>query len=92
VSPRNVTGLVDALAATGFVTRAPHPTDRRATLVSFTEHGARTARRMDEDRGRLAEALFSGMSEVRFDGLVEGLDALLARLGELPAESEEARG
>ena len=43
VSPRNVTGLVDGLVATGFVTREPHPTDRRATLVSFTDRGARTA-------------------------------------------------
>src|SRR5918993_821261 len=39
VSPRNVTGLVDGLVETGFVTREPHPGDRRATLVSFTEHG-----------------------------------------------------
>ncbi len=30
VTPRNVTGLVDALADSGFVERAPHPTDRRA--------------------------------------------------------------
>ena len=44
VSPRNVTGLVDALVATGFVSREPHPSDRRATLVRFTEHGADVAR------------------------------------------------
>ena len=30
VSPRNVTGLVDALEAGGFAERRPHPTDRRA--------------------------------------------------------------
>src|SRR5260221_10553590 len=41
-TPRNVTGLVDALQADGFVTRGPHPTDRRATLVELTERG-RTA-------------------------------------------------
>src|SRR5687768_4436493 len=40
VSARNVTGLVDALVASGFVTREPHPGDRRATLLSFTEHGS----------------------------------------------------
>jgi DNA-binding MarR family transcriptional regulator len=39
----NVTGLVDALEETGFVTREPHPIDRRTTLASFTEAGARTA-------------------------------------------------
>ena len=80
VSPRNITGLVDGLVATGFVTREPHPTDRRATLVSFTDHGARIARGMDEGREQLAELLFSGMTDKRFDGLVDGLDALLGLL------------
>ncbi|MFC7479231.1 MarR family winged helix-turn-helix transcriptional regulator [Luedemannella flava] len=42
VSARTITGLVDGLVATGFVTREPHPTDRRATLVTVTEHGARS--------------------------------------------------
>src|SRR5262245_5747978 len=34
-SPRNVTGLVDGLEADGYVVRRPHPTDRRATLVTL---------------------------------------------------------
>ncbi len=82
VSPRNITGLVDALVTTGFVTRAPHPKDRRATLVSFTEHGARTARKLDQGREQLAELLFARMSDTQFDGLVEGLRVVLARLQE----------
>ena len=80
VSPRNITGLVDALVATGFVTREPHPTDRRATLVSFTEHGARTAKALDVGREQLAELLFAGMSDEQFDGFVTGLDAVLATI------------
>ncbi len=82
VSPRNITGLVDGLVATGFVPREPHPTDRRATLVSFTERGARTAKEMDEGRQQLGELLFSEMSGKQFDGLVEGLGAVLTRLRE----------
>ena len=90
MSPHNITGLIDGLVATGFVTREPHPTDRRATLVSFTEHGARTAREMDEGRGQLAELLFAGMSDDEFNGLVEGLNGLLDRLREaLPASDAE---
>src|SRR5687768_8718551 len=50
VSARNITGLVDALEATGFVSRGPHPTDRRATLVSLTALGAKTAETMDKDK------------------------------------------
>jgi DNA-binding MarR family transcriptional regulator len=80
VSPRNITGLVDGLVATSFVTRQAHPTDRRATLVSFTEDGARIAKEMNEGRDRLAALLFAEMSDPQFDGLAEGLGAVLARL------------
>src|ERR671925_67811 len=51
VSPRNVTGLIDGLQATGFVTRSAHPSDRRATLVSLTEHGQTVAMAMQTDEG-----------------------------------------
>ena len=91
VSPRNITGLVDALVATGFVTRQPHPSDRRATLVSFTEHGARTAQEMDEGRAQLAELLFAQMSDRQFDGFTEGLAAVLDRLREELSEAHAGR-
>src|SRR3954462_10454282 len=58
VSARNVTGLVDALEETGFVTREPHPTDRRTTLVSFTEAGARTAAALERDHAEFAGLLW----------------------------------
>lgn len=80
VSPRNVTGLVDGLVATGFVTREPHPTDRRATLVCFTAHGERIAEQFDDGRDELAEVLFAGMSERRLAGLEKGLGPVLERL------------
>ena len=82
VSPRNITGLVDGLVATGFVTREPHQGDRRATLVSPTAHGTRTASRMEEERAHLAELLFSTMSERQFDGFADGLKLVLTRLRE----------
>jgi DNA-binding MarR family transcriptional regulator len=87
VSARNITGLVDALVATGFVTREPHPRDRRATLVTLTATGAAAAEEMDRGRRDLAHALFSGMPREQFDGYAEGLDAVLTRLGELIRES-----
>jgi DNA-binding MarR family transcriptional regulator len=36
ISPRTVTGLIDALEADGWVTRTPHPEDRRATIIAIT--------------------------------------------------------
>lgn len=80
VSPRNVTGLVDALVATGFVTREPHPTDRRATLVSFTEHGSSVTHAMQEGHGELADLLFGAMSPRRFECFAQGLGEVLERL------------
>ena len=80
MSPRNVTGLVDALVATGFVSREPHPSDRRATLVRFTEHGADVARSLERDQHEFARTLFAGMPKAQLDGFVQGLDAVLDRL------------
>ncbi|HEU4515458.1 MAG TPA: MarR family transcriptional regulator [Nocardioidaceae bacterium] len=90
VSPRNVTGLVDALVATGFVTRGTHPTDRRATLVQFTEHGAKVAQGLAQDHQALARSLFRGMPKARFDCFVEGMDLVLDRLRTLvPLDEKE---
>jgi DNA-binding MarR family transcriptional regulator len=80
VSARTITGLIDGLAATGFVTREPHPADRRAILVTFTPHGREIADKMVRDQKMFADILFDGMPRQRFDGLVEGLDDVLDRL------------
>jgi len=80
VSARNVTGLIDSLVATGFVTREPHPTDRRAILVSFTEHGAKIAKTLEDGQREFAELLFSGMPAAKVDSFVDTMDEVLARL------------
>lgn len=94
VSPRNVTGLVDALVATGFVTREPHPSDRRATLVRFTDHGAKVAAELATDHQEFARLLFEDLPTARFDAFAEGLGAVLDRLRTLvtAAEGERTRG
>jgi len=82
VTPRNVTGLVDGLAGTGFVTREQHPTDRRATLVSLTEQGATTLAAMDESHKELARRLFADMPSARLASFVSALADVTARLRE----------
>ena len=92
VSARNVTGLVDALVATGFVVRRPHPTDRRATLVDLTEQGSRAVAAMEQGKRELAAVLFADMPAGRLACLEEGLDDVLDRLRErLPAAEEAGR-
>ncbi len=91
VSPRNITGLVDGLVATGLVTREPHPTDRRATLVSLTDGGASTVAEMDRGHRELATLLFGDMADRQFGSFVDGLGHVLRRLREeLNASGEGA--
>jgi DNA-binding MarR family transcriptional regulator len=80
VTPRAVTGLVDALAADGLVTREPHPGDRRATLVTFTSRGERLVAQLRRDHKALARALFAPMSRREFDGFARGLGGVIVRL------------
>lgn len=44
ISPASTTKLIDRLVAAGHLTRSPHPTDRRTTVISVTESTRRTAR------------------------------------------------
>ena len=80
VSARNVTGLVDALVETGFVTREPHPTDRRATLVTFTARGARVTAEMADGQHELADLLVGGLRPQELDALTRSLASVLDRL------------
>lgn len=81
VTPRNVTGLVDALEATGFVARSPHPTDRRATVVSLTNQGQSAAAVMQAGRDRFAAELFGHISSSDVRQFVGVLDQLMDVVG-----------
>lgn len=80
VSPRNVTGLVDALEAKSFVTRGPHPSDRRATLVTLTDRGLRTMTEMEQQRRQIATELVADLDPEQLETLRRGLDSVAARL------------
>jgi DNA-binding MarR family transcriptional regulator len=80
-TPRYVTGLIDALEAQGWVARRPHPTDRRATLVSLTERGTAAAARMHAERQESAAALFGDVAADDLETFVAVLDRVLDRIG-----------
>ena len=80
VTPRAVTGLVDALVGGGLVTREPHPTDRRATLVTLTAEGKRLTAKLKREHRALARALFAQMSRREFDSFERGLAAVITNL------------
>lgn len=86
-TPRNVTGLVDALEDMGLVSRQPHPTDRRATLVTLTEHGGEAARQWRAGHGHLGGRLFGDMDAAELSAFVDTLDRIVERLRD-PAATE----
>ncbi len=79
-TPRNVTGLVDALEATGHVARLPHPGDRRATLVTLTERGRATAAAWQSAHQELAARALAGLGKAQIADLTETLDHVLGKL------------
>ena len=83
VSPRNVTGLVDALEAAGYVVRSPHPTDRRTTLVRLTEQGETTMAQMERDRRALAADLVADLDAGQLADFASTLDSVAERLRRL---------
>jgi DNA-binding MarR family transcriptional regulator len=92
VTPRAVTALVDALVETGFVTREPCATDRRATLVTFTEHGRTTAQAMAAGYRELARQLFADLPDETFNDFDAGLSHVVDRLRILLADPAGGEG
>jgi DNA-binding MarR family transcriptional regulator len=87
VAPRTITTLIDALVETGFVTREPHPSDRRATLVTFTPHGEQTARALVEGHRELARLLFEDLPAGELEEFDAGLVDVVDRLRILTAST-----
>ena len=86
VSPRNITGLVDALESGGYVTRSPHPSDRRATIVSLAASARRMMTGMQREHAELTADLLGAVDPADRPALERGIDAIAARLRELVAD------
>lgn len=91
VSARNITGLVDALEAAGYVIRSRHPTDRRATIVSLTPSARAAMGEMQRQHAELTSELLSVVEPADRDALARGIDAIAARLRELVAAADARR-
>lgn len=91
VSPRNITGLVDALEAGGYVTRSPHPNDRRAIIVSLAASAEVFMRDMQRDHAELSAELIGAVAPADRDALLRGFEAIAGRLRELMEADEQRR-
>ena len=77
IAPRSVTEVVDLLEQRGYVERAPHPHDRRATLVVATARGREVRAKIDRARHDDAEDFFAVLSDRERSSLVRILGKLL---------------
>jgi DNA-binding MarR family transcriptional regulator len=91
VSPRNITGLVDALEAGGYVTRAQHPSDRRAIIVSLAASAEEFMRDMQRDHAELSAELLGAVDPEDRDALLRGIEAITGRLRALIEADEQRR-
>ena len=82
VTPRTITGLVDALEADGWVQRRPHPSDRRATLVALTPAAEAAFARLNRGYRSLARDLVSGIPEADQQATLDAIIHISARLDE----------
>lgn len=79
-TPRNVTGLVDALERAGFVERAKHPSDRRAIMVGLSDTGRSLIDGWSTDREHGISQLLAGIAAQDLAVFGTVLDTVVARL------------
>jgi DNA-binding MarR family transcriptional regulator len=76
ITPGSATALLDRLAQEGIVARGPHPSDRRRSVVSLTDHG----RSLVAEASRWFAHAFDGFDEAALPEVVRTLDLLAANM------------
>jgi DNA-binding MarR family transcriptional regulator len=82
VSPRTITGLIDALEADGWAERRAHPTDRRATIVALTPAAEAAFATLLQLYGRLARDMLAGVPEADQQRALTVIEHIAAHLDE----------
>lgn len=78
-APRTVTTALDALEESGWIVRAPHPTDRRAQLVTLTAAGKAQLELVQGPKREAVEQLFGVLSTEEQKQLRELMDRVRDR-------------
>ena len=82
-----ITTAVDRLESSGFVTRGPHPTDRRARVVHLTARGKEHAARIFAVHKTAMDSVARVLTEEERSTLLE----LLKKLGTFAEQHEEVK-
>ena len=80
VTPRTMTGLIDGLVVSGFVTRRPHPSDRRASVIALTTQGDEVTSWLASSHQDLAVTLFGEIDDAQFATFAAVLTQVAGRL------------
>jgi DNA-binding MarR family transcriptional regulator len=79
-TPRHVTALADTLEGGGWITRRPHPADRRATLISLTGKGEAAVAWIQSERQAAASTLLAGIPARDLAGFLTVTDHILRHI------------
>ena len=80
MTPRNVTGLIDALTTAGLVERRPHPSDRRAVQVNLSESGRALLASWNADRRDGTARVMDGIKRAELATFTDVLGRIVANL------------
>lgn len=78
-APRTVTTALDAMEESGWIRRAPHPTDRRAQLVTITDAGKTKLDDVQGPKRQAVEQLFGVLGAQEQKQLRELMDRVRER-------------
>ncbi len=84
VTRATITGLIDTLERAGYVTRTPHPEDRRMSCVELTPLGDALLTRVMPEHFRQIAWLMEPLSEAERKSFVRLLRKVILRAGEEP--------
>lgn len=91
VTRATITGLVDTLERAGYVSRKPHPDDRRMMCVGLTKKGEKLLAAIMPEHFRQMAWLMNPLSEGERKEFVRLLLKVLARAAEQPDEPRAQR-
>lgn len=91
LTPPATTELLDRLDRAGYVTRGPHPSDRRKVLVSATPAGAHLINSEWTAFARLVTPVFSAFDPTTRDGILTAIAHLVQVFDEVNATMPTAR-
>ena len=76
VTKSNVVGLIDRLENSGYVSRNPHPTDRRFNQVVLTRKGERLVDRVQESYFREVDKMMNVLSTSEKRAVIKAMERI----------------